>query len=67
MATQRWTVDAGPRVYQLACFLGFTSKGVLLDLQEFFGYQGLTPSSRVPLPMAFEVASWYGHDCHYKK
>jgi len=64
---ERWTVDAGPRVYHLAIHVGLPSRRVLADLQDILGYEGKSSSSRVPLPMALEFASWWRSDArHYK-
>lgn len=64
MVKEAWTVEAGPRVWRLAMFLGLPSKRVLEDLREHFDYQGRSVSSRVPLPMAFGVAAmWRPSDC----
>ena len=53
---QKWTVERGPRVYEVAHFLGLLSKDVLTDLRRYFPrFEGLSSSSRVPLPMALEV------------
>lgn len=59
MAT-KWTVAEGPRVYEVARFLDVPSKGVLSRLQRFWGFKGMSASSKVPMHLALGFCSWYG-------
>ena len=53
---KKWTVERGPRVYEVAHFLGLLSKDVLTDLRRHFPrFEGLSSSSRVSMPVALEI------------
>ena len=54
MSKKQWTVERGPRVYEVAMFLGLGSRDVLSDLRRW-GFEGKSASSTVPLPMALDM------------
>ena len=58
MAKQKWTVERGPRVYEIAHFLDLLSKDVLTDLRRWFDLDCRSSSSRVPLPTALDYCQW---------
>ena len=55
MGKKQWTVERGPRVYEVAIFLGLGSRDVMHDLW-WWGFEGKSASSTVPLPMALDYS-----------
>lgn len=64
MTRSQWTVARGPRVHEVARFLGFTSREVREDL-EFRGVPLSSASSRVPVGVALDYCSRWVPECRY--
>ena len=61
----RWTVSKGPRVHEIARFLGLTSKDVIRDMGTYHDYWPICPSSRVPVGVALDYCATMRPRCSY--
>ena len=59
MRKMKWTVERPPRVYEVAIVLSLSSRETLHDLQQAWGFEGKSASSKVPLPMALSLCQWW--------
>lgn len=61
----RWTVNQGPRVHEIAKFVGSLSKYVKEDLSMYHGYTPRSASSRVPVGVALDYCRKYNPRCSF--